>query len=170
MGWRQSNCGPILSRACPRWEDAHAGLRTCRVLPRRLLSPSFPRGPAGFHQLLPPCKLSARPGSAGSQEILAEGRGGGPGALGALHLRPASSAEPPSPPPLTRLGPRERPEGSVLLRPADPHKLRGVGGGIRPADFGAAKKRDAGATAEPQGLPPSSPAAARAERGGRGAG
>lgn len=30
LGWGQGNCGPILPRGCPRWEDAHAGLRTCK--------------------------------------------------------------------------------------------------------------------------------------------
>lgn len=30
LGWGQGNRGPILPRACPLWEDAHAGLRTCK--------------------------------------------------------------------------------------------------------------------------------------------
>ncbi|KAG3292603.1 hypothetical protein H1C71_013959, partial [Ictidomys tridecemlineatus] len=99
--------------------------------------------------------------------------GAGPGALGALDLRPAAacSTEPPPPPPLTPLSPWERRAGSVWLRPADRQKLRGVGGCLRPA--GLCQQPGEEPPPPPRSLrgclPPAEPAA-RVERGGEGVG
>lgn len=67
-------------------------------------APAFSGPPA---RAWPPRKLCAAPGRGGGRDPRRRGEGAGPGALGALGLRPAAacSTEPPTPPPLTRLSP-----------------------------------------------------------------
>lgn len=172
LGWGQGNCGPILPRACPRWEDAHAGLRTCKSPAPAPVFSGLPAWPCSVRAALAPVQAVRNAGEwRRSRDPRSRWRGRAGGAGGSQSapslLRRTSFPAPTHP--AQPLGETRRkrvasPSGSTEVERS--WWLPRAGGLCERA----ARERDAATTAEPSGLPPSSSAAARAERGGEGVG
>lgn len=158
-GWGRGDCGPVLSRACPGvggWgvgrahargpsapQEPRAGtrlLRAARVALQRAHSPGPLRADCPQHPGAEAAPSPSQPGGGG-----AGGRGRARGRWGPWvcarppPARPTLLPRPHSPPR------RGRRAARVSLRPAEPHKLRGVGGcRLRPAGLREAPTAESG--------------------------
>lgn len=160
MGWGRGNYGPILPRACPRWEDIHPGLRTCKSpapAPAFIESPAWPCSVRAA--LCPRASCPRRLGVEAAKRPLEPGGGGGPGGAGGPPSAPSRrslyrTSYPAPTHPAQPLGETRRKRVASPSRSAEVERswwLPPAGRTLR-----AARRRDAAAAAKPSGLPPSS--------------